>query len=219
MFRLNILKTENDIKWTLTDKIEDAWNLVFKKSQYIGASMNQLGYLTIQMNDLESQFDLTFSLIKTIFGNGPYPAVDVFESEEYCIIPEWYFGSDEISKSFTNKKTISHYQQLLNITPINAYSAAVKIGKWIRTSAIYGESLENIEFPKRPFIIRVRISTEGNNFGKEMEKIRKVLDNKLVPKPLTIIPSCKKLPNKAKFSISFQFSSLDKSATNVKRRE
>jgi hypothetical protein len=202
IFRLKIDKLDRGIGWYFTDSIGDAWDILLKKSQYLGASFNQLGYITIQMNDLNTQLNQTLDIIKTVYGNGPYPAVDIYEGDQYSLIPEWYFG-EGISQSFTNKKTVTYYQNIKGIQSIGCYSPAVRIGEWIKTSPIFTNNIESIEpCCKRPFYMRIRIV---DFVDEDIERVKKLM-NRFNPKPILLICSAKKLPKNSKFSVVFEFS-------------
>jgi hypothetical protein len=213
ILRLKIDKLEKGVGWYFTDNIGDAWDILLKKSQFLGASFNQLGYITIQMDNLDKQLNQTLEIIKNVYGNGPYPALDIYEGDQYSLTPEWYFGNG-IPQSFTNKKTVYYYPNVKGVSPIGTYSSAVRIGEWIKTSSIFTNNIENIELCcKRPFYVRIRIV---DFVDEDIDRVKKLI-NKFDPKPILMICSAKKLPKNYKFSVVFEFSQAEFSKETINK--
>jgi hypothetical protein len=191
--------------WKPSENMDDLWNLLIKKSQFLGASINQLGYLTIQLKNLETQYQKTIDVIEKIFNNVPN---DIFEGEEYSVIPEWFLGNHEdISQSYTGRKTI----KIEFIDKLQ--TKASHIGSWIRTGAILFKSFEELSQRFNSFnieqvlFIKVRLSIKNysNTFYEEAERIRKFFYNKYSQKPLFILTSCKQLPQNMNISVVLYF--------------
>jgi hypothetical protein len=191
--------------WKTSEKTEDLWNLLIKKSQFLGASINQLGFLTIQLENLEKQYQKTVDVIEKIFGSVPN---EIFEGEEYSVIPEWFLGDTEgISQSYTGRKTVK--TMMIN----NLQTKVSCIGNWIRTGALLFKSIDELSQRLNSFnidqvlFVRVRLSMKkaSDSFHEEAEKIRKYFDNRYPEKPILLLTSCKQLPNDMKISVVLYF--------------
>lgn len=191
--------------WKSSEKTEDLWNLLIKKSQYLGASINQLGFLTIQLNNFEAQYQKTIEVIERIFGSVPH---EIFEGEEYSVTPEWFLGDSEgISQSYTGRKTIK-------TMIINSLQTKVScIGNWVRTGALLFKNFDELSKRLNDFnidqvlFVRVRVSLKkaSDKFHEEAEKIRRYFDNRYPQKPLFLLTSCKHLPNDMMISVVLHF--------------
>ncbi|MEM5804217.1 MAG: hypothetical protein QW350_05790 [Candidatus Aenigmatarchaeota archaeon] len=186
--------------WVKTENIQNSWNLLFRKSLWVGATSNQLYHITIQMKNIDSQWPETQKIIESIFPKKFFPALDVFEGDEYCITPRWFFGTSEPNASFTNKGTVQYMQSIGNINiPVKGpYSPFVKVGPWIFSSFIPCNSdisqivqiVNSLKF-KVVFIKFRVVEKEYESFLSNIQNNMKKI-NQTTP-PLVIVVPCKKL--------------------------
>ena len=198
--------TPSETGWQLTKNIGDSWNLLMQKMHWIGANFRQLGYLSIQTEDIDKQMPVTFEYIKKIFNNPP--AIDIFQGEEYILTPECFFGNEEPSQTFTGKQTITYINIPNSPLPRGPYNNFVRMGKWIKTSFFPTSpdlSLIQQVFPKITNVLLIKIRVIQGLYHKYLPEIQQSIQRiwQKNEYPLVLIIPCRKLPFNYQMTVSF----------------